>query len=131
MYCSKCGTQNKLENNFCEACGSPLDKTSLSNNNYSYPISVNQDKNDGLGVGSVCLGVFTIMFFWLIPLAIPTGITGLVLGNKSKVKKGTSTAGIILNTIGLAFTFIIVAIIIALIMFGIDIIESLAEASWV
>lgn len=146
MYCSKCGTQNDTNNNFCQKCGGVLEKNNFVNmsenniNNNYQPQQVtgyqptemkvesqntfnsqqqnqnaasynnNEKKSNKLGVVSLILGIISFLTSLVFLISIPTGVTGLILGIKSKVKNGVSKAGIVLSIIGLALTGLFIAI---------------------
>ncbi len=90
----------------------------VSVTNYYYE----KPKPDKSGTASLILGIVSILSSLMCLISVPTGIAGLVMGIKSKVKSSTSKAGIILSSVGLALTAIfIIGLIIIIVLFSINV----------
>ena len=78
---------------------------------YNYKMDFIDKKTNGLGLVSLILGIISILgsFFFLVSL--PAGITGLILGIRSKIKDGLKKGGIVLNIIGLFLTVVFTVLI--------------------
>ncbi len=128
MFCTKCGSQNDDNSNFCGVCGTPLVKSGQNNSEYSasdinnqygqntntYSAtqsgSFNQYNNSSVPrVNTMALAGFITscgsIFFWGI-----AGIVGLILsligfhqtGVKNEKGRGFAVAGIIIGCLSIA-----------------------------
>lgn len=79
---------------------------------YTTDFNQNKKKSNNFGIISLILGIISLLTSLVFLISIPTGITGLILGIKCKVKNKVTIAGIVLNIIGLILTtmFIVFAI---------------------
>ncbi len=120
MYCQSCGTKINEGENYCYNCGKPVNEVKVINE----PSTTN--KNEGTRTASIVLGILSLVGTFIAifaPIALILSIIGLVLAIKAnKVYK--NPAGIILNAIGLFFSFIITSIIALIIIFSYNIIKN-------
>ncbi|MCI8500736.1 MAG: hypothetical protein HFJ85_00715 [Oscillospiraceae bacterium] len=81
-----------------------------------------ENKTNGLAIGSLILGIFTIVmgcfgwtFLYGTIIGIITGIVGIILGVKSKKEapSGVATGGLITSIIGLVFCGLMFILVIA------------------
>ena len=81
-----------------------------------------ENKTNGLAIGSLILGIFTIVmgcfgwtFLYGTIIGIITGIVGIILGVKSKKEapSGVATGGLITSIIGLVFWGLMFILVIA------------------
>ena len=117
MYCSNCGNKINDDENYCANCGKVA--------NEHKPITIDNN-NEGARSASIVLGILSligIFIFIFAPISLILSIIGLILAIKaSKVYK--NTAGIVINAIGLIFSFIITSIIALIIYFSYDVIKN-------
>lgn len=78
------------------------------NQQYEQP---NQKPSNGMAIGSLVLGIVSIVLFCIPYVTIPAAIVGLILGiislKNNKGSKGMAIAGIILAGVGLLFGIMI------------------------
>ncbi len=70
-----------------------------------------------MGITSMILGIMSL-FLWLFPyFGFPASIAGLIVGlfGRKTSNKGMATAGIVMSSIGLAFSFIWLMLLLLLI----------------
>ncbi len=81
-----------------------------------------ENKTNGLAIGSLILGIFTIVmgcfgwtFFYGTIIGVITGIVGIILGVKGKKEapSGVATGGLVTSIIGLIFCGIMFLIFVA------------------
>lgn len=87
-----------------------------------YP-SPNTPPANGMGIASLVLGIIAIVSFCWWFVSIPCGIIGLILGGVAKSKgnkSGVTTAGIVLNIIGL----VLAVIFLILLLIGINFLQN-------
>lgn len=130
-YCPKCGKENESSTNFCSSCGSSFNEETV--------VKSSKKKKEGLGTASLVLGIislilsFTCIIIIPIIISVPLSIVGLVLGIVNVSKKGKKFAGIILNSLALAFSlliaFVIAPIILSLGIFGVVLDEASKDGS--
>ena len=117
MYCSNCGTKINEDENYCANCGKVV--------NEHKPITVGNNI-EGARTASLVLGILSLVGGFIVifaPVSLILSIIGLILAIKAnKVYK--NTAGIIINAIGLFFSFVITSIIALIIYFSYDIIKN-------
>lgn len=88
---------------FCSGCGSPL-----QNQNMYITPEVSSQRNSGLGIAALVLGIIGLLA-WIIPIiGLPVGLVALILGicGIKKSSKVMSIAGIVLGIICLVLTII-------------------------
>lgn len=114
MYCPKCGALNDESSKYCQKCGEALEKSDLANineNQHAESYNNTEKESNKLGIASLILGIISLLTSWgSFCISILTGIVGLILGIKSKAKKGVDKAGIILSSIGLVLTVLFVIV---------------------
>ena len=66
---------------------------------------------NGLAVASLVLGIISLALFCLIPISLPCGVIGLILGlsaNKGPSKQPLATAGIVTSIVGILISALLV-----------------------
>ena len=128
-FCNGCGTQLEANAAFCSKCGKTSGASVPNNANaappqqpyppYGYnphgyypPV---QQPGHGLAVGSMVLGIVSLIFSWF-PYLIPLSIVGTVLAvvaMKQGNKGGMAIAGLICSLIALIISAIVLIVIIS------------------
>ena len=122
MKCNYCGADNKEGAKFCASCGAELKEKKKEEvkvekvevKEVKEPVKETKPSTvkDGKATASLVLGICGLIIWCL---TLPLTIVGLILGIASKERSGKRTAGIVINSIGLALS--IIALII-MFMFG-------------
>ncbi len=127
IFCTRCGTKNDDNLNFCLHCG-----YALENEGYIETGIVENNPNKGKAVASMVLGIISCALCWGYGvLGLVPGIIGLVFATKLRkdpdtFKKNTGilNAGLICSIIGIVLSglilcFYTIGIIIFLILGGV------------
>ncbi|MGI5850458.1 MAG: DUF4190 domain-containing protein [Christensenellales bacterium] len=81
----------------------------------------------GMSVASMVLGIVSIVFLWVLYIAIPCGVVAIILGaiSSKRGKNGFATAGLITGIIGVALTIIVYIVLCgALVSYGANALDS-------
>lgn len=103
MYCSNCGTENKVDSNYCYNCGNKLKSEVKKSGN----------EETSLVLGIICLvSSFFVNIFCFIP-----GIISIVYAKKYKKESGKLGVGFGLSLGGMIFSFIVLVLCIFFFVF--------------
>lgn len=103
MYCSNCGTENKVDSNYCYNCGNKLKSEVKKSGN----------EETSLLLGIICLvSSFFVNIFCFIP-----GIISIVYAKKYKKESGKLGVGFGLSLGGMIFSFIVLVLCILFFVF--------------
>lgn len=130
MFCKNCGKENIDGAKFCAVCGAEMTVAEVQPNVKAAPQPQYQPAQPyynnpvvpgkGMGIAGMILGIVSLALFCFWYLALPCGITGIILSalavNKAKaagIKNSMATAGVICSAIalGLAVLFILLVVI--------------------
>lgn len=103
MYCSNCGTENKVDSNYCFNCGNKLKNG----------IKKSGNEETSLMLGIICLvSSFFVNIFCFIP-----GILSIIYAKKYKRESGKLGVGFELSLGGMIFSFIVLILCILFFVF--------------
>lgn len=135
MYCIKCGKQIEGDEKYCEDCRKEMllygQEENQSANEYAEPVIKNmsasavQPDNGPWKVFAIvgfALGIFSLCMSWFVYFSLLTGSTGLVfsiLGAKSIRNGGKARAGIVMNAVAMAISFIATIVFFRVIIAGV------------
>ena len=63
-----------------------------------------KNKSTGVGVASLVLGIFSIVFCWFPFVGLGAGIVGLVCACRENPRSGIATGGLVTSIIGMVFS---------------------------
>lgn len=132
MFCPNCGAQNADNAPFCANCGSRFEQQAPAAPVYNpapgyapaapgYVPAAVTNPGKGLGIGSMVLGILSLVLWCFYYISIPGSLVGIILGavgmKKSKdagMNNGMAVAGLVCSIIALAIwvlCFIYVAMV--------------------
>ncbi len=112
MFCKKCGKDNPDYAAFCCGCGDLLNNPETDTTN-----TANQKGGDKLATASLVMGLLSLFACGMPITTLLAIIFGGVAKSKGTIKTGRATFGTILGILG--FTFMVIAVVFALIFFKI------------
>ena len=91
MFCPKCGKENIDQAEFCQACGTSIQTTTVNPNAQMARPIASQPKSNGLAIASMVLGIVGLIFGWFI-LAVPS-ILAVIFGHiaRKRIKRSDGT----------------------------------------